>query len=140
MIHVTRASSLSKAICHALGSRGGREHLWAPINRFLAQLLGEDSPSETLVPATRSQKGGTWAHYNQTHIQTHQAVITCSQNTQAHLSHTMSVLGGTSETSSSKPLISQTENLRPREITRGAQGHQPDSAKGGTWACVPLTA
>ena len=51
MIHVAGASCLSKAICHAPSSKGGRENLWAPVSCFPTEPLGEDSPSGALAPA-----------------------------------------------------------------------------------------
>lgn len=56
-IHVTGVSCLGKAICHDPGSKGEKEHLWAPVSCFPAEPLGEDSPSEALAPSVKPGSG-----------------------------------------------------------------------------------
>lgn len=123
MIHVTGASSLSKAICHALGSKGGREHLWAPVN---CVLTWRRFPTRSFAPMMRSYKVGEPGH---TDSDRPCGCHLLPKHTHSHLSHIMSVLGGT-ETIPSKPLISQTRNLRPRESTRWDQGHPASQCQG----------
>lgn len=79
------------------------------------------------------ERGGTWARSSlPTDSDRPCSPHLLPKHTRSHLCH-MSVLGGTSETISSKPLILQTRTLRPRESTSCTHGH---SASQRHWAGV----
>lgn len=134
MIHVTRASSLCKAICHALAAKGEGSTCGLLSAVFS---LGEDSPPRAWPLQQEAGKRGNLGK-QEPHTDSDRP---CSphllpKHTRSHLRH-MSVLGGPAETISSKLLISQTRTLRPRESTRCTQGHP---ASQHHWAGVPSTA